>query len=65
MEEDERVGNVACKGEMRNSYKIVVGEPERTKYFGRFRFIWEDNTNMQIGYEGGNSIKLIQNMIKW
>jgi hypothetical protein len=60
MEEDERAGNVACKEEMRNLYKIAVGET-----FGRFRYIWEDNTKMQLGYEGGNSIKLVQNMVRW
>lgn len=36
MEEHERAGNVACKGEMRNSYKIAVGEPEGMKPSGRF-----------------------------
>jgi hypothetical protein len=39
---------------MINSYKIAVEEPEGMKPFGRFRYIWKDNTKMQIRYEGRN-----------
>jgi hypothetical protein len=30
-------------GDMRNAYKIFVGEPERKRLLGRFRHRWEDN----------------------
>jgi hypothetical protein len=29
--EDKKVGHVACTGEVRNSYKIVVNKPKRKK----------------------------------
>jgi hypothetical protein len=63
MEEDERSWNIAYKEEMRNSYKLAVGEPERMKPFVRFRYIWEDSIKMEIEYEGRNSFKLVWNMV--
>jgi hypothetical protein len=37
------VGHVACMGENRNPYKIVVGKPEGKIPLGRPRHGWEDN----------------------
>jgi hypothetical protein len=34
---------VACKGERRNAYSILVGKPERMRQLGRRRRRWEDN----------------------
>jgi hypothetical protein len=31
------VGNVACIGEVRNTYKILIGRPEGKRWFVRFR----------------------------
>jgi len=31
----EWVGQVACMGEMRNAYKILVGKPEGKRLLGR------------------------------
>jgi hypothetical protein len=39
-------GNIAGIGEMRNSYKILVGKPEGTGQHGRPRRRWEDNIIM-------------------
>jgi hypothetical protein len=34
-------GHVACMGEMRNAYKILVGKSEQKRPFGRSRSIWK------------------------
>jgi len=47
--------HVACMGEMRNAYEILVGKPERKRPLGRSRRGWEDNIRMdlrEIGWEG-------------
>jgi hypothetical protein len=33
-------------GEMRNAHKVLVGKPERQRPFGRYRSIWENNTEL-------------------
>jgi hypothetical protein len=35
--EDEMGGYVACRGDMRNAYKILVGKLERWRQLGRPR----------------------------
>jgi hypothetical protein len=35
--------HVACMGEMRNAYNILVGKPERKRLLGRPTRKWEDN----------------------
>jgi hypothetical protein len=43
-------GHVACIGEMRNAYKILVGRPEGKRLLGRLRSRWEDNiTVVRLG----------------
>jgi len=37
-------GNVTCKREMRNVYKILVGKPEGKRPLRRYRHRQEDNT---------------------
>jgi hypothetical protein len=34
---------VACMGEMRNAYKVLVTKPEGEKLLGRHSHAWEDN----------------------
>jgi hypothetical protein len=34
--------------EMRNAYKILVGEPEGQRSLGRPRHKWEDNIKMNL-----------------
>jgi hypothetical protein len=41
-------------GEIRNAYKILVGQPERKRRHGRPKHRWEDNIRMdlkKIGWE--------------
>jgi hypothetical protein len=40
--------HVACMREMRNAYKIVVGNPEEKRLLGRPRHTWEDNIKMDL-----------------
>jgi hypothetical protein len=42
------VGHVARIGEMRNTYKISVGKPERNRPIGRSKRRWEDNIRMDL-----------------
>jgi hypothetical protein len=41
-------GHVACKGEGRGAYKILVGRPEGRRPLGRPRRRWEDNIKMDL-----------------
>jgi hypothetical protein len=40
--------HVACLGEMRNSYSILVGKPERKRIVERPSHRWEDNIRMDL-----------------
>jgi hypothetical protein len=42
------VGHVACMGEVRGAYKILVGRPEGRRPLGRPRHRWEDNIKMDL-----------------
>jgi hypothetical protein len=46
------VGNVACSGEKRNPYKILVGKPEFKIQLGRPRCRWEDNIRIDLRGRG-------------
>jgi len=39
-------GNVACMGERRGVYRVLVGRPEGKRPLGRPRFRWEDKIKM-------------------
>jgi hypothetical protein len=41
-------GAYRAHGEMRNVYKIFIGEPEGKKPFGRTNRRWEDNIKMDL-----------------
>jgi hypothetical protein len=41
-------GHVACMGEKRNAYRILVGKPEGKRPLGRPRCRWEDNIRMDL-----------------
>jgi hypothetical protein len=48
-------------GEIRNSYKILVGKPDRKRSSGRSNHKWEDNIRMdlrEVGWEGVDWIYL-------
>ncbi|KAJ4443652.1 hypothetical protein ANN_05327 [Periplaneta americana] len=56
-------GHVACMGESRNAYKVLVGRPEGKRPLGRPRRRWEDNIKMdlrEVGYDDGDWINLAQ-----
>jgi PAS domain-containing protein len=42
------VGHVACMGEVRDAYNILVQRPEGRRPLGRPRCRWEDNIKMDL-----------------
>jgi hypothetical protein len=44
----EIAGNVLCRWEKRNAYRILVGKPEGKIPLGRLRHRWEDNIEMDL-----------------
>jgi hypothetical protein len=62
------VGHVACMGEIRNAYNILVGKPEGKKPHGRHRHKWEYNVRMglrEIVWEGMDWMHLAQDRDQW
>jgi hypothetical protein len=56
-------GHVACRGEGRGVYRILVGRPQGKRPLGRPRRRWNDNIKMdlrEIGIDGVNWIQLAQ-----
>jgi len=43
-----RAGHIACMGQMRNVYKILVRKPKWNRTLGRLRRRWEDNIRMDL-----------------
>jgi hypothetical protein len=61
-------GHVACKGEGRGVYNVLVGKPEGKIPLGRPRHRWEGNIKMdlrEIGIDGANWIRLAQDRVRW
>jgi hypothetical protein len=55
-------------GEIRNSYKILVGKPEEERRLGRPRRRWDDNIRMdlkEIGWECVDWMRLTQDREQW
>jgi hypothetical protein len=51
------VGHVACMGEGRGIYRVLVGKPQGKRPLGRPRSRWEDNIKLdlrEIGIDGTN-----------
>jgi hypothetical protein len=42
------VGHVACMGDGRDAYRVLMGRPEGKRPLGRPRFRWEDNIKMDL-----------------
>jgi hypothetical protein len=59
--------HIACLGDMRNVYKISVGEAERKELLSRTRRGLEDGVWIlkELGCEGMDSIHLAQDMDQW
>jgi hypothetical protein len=61
-------GHVACMGEGRGVYGVLVGRPEGKRPLGRPRHSWEYNIKMdlrEIGIDGVNWIQLAQDRVRW
>jgi hypothetical protein len=61
-------GYVACMGEGRGVYRVLVVRPEGKRPLGRPRCRWEDNIKMglmEIGIDGVNWIQLAQDRVQW
>ena len=58
------VGHVACMGEGRGVYRVLVGKPEGKRTLGRPRHRWDDNIKMdlqEVGCGGMDWIDVAQN----
>ncbi|KAJ4438068.1 hypothetical protein ANN_14007 [Periplaneta americana] len=61
-------GHVACMGESKNIYRVLVGRLEGIRPLGRPRRRWEDNIKMdlrELGYDGRVWINLAQDRDQW
>jgi hypothetical protein len=61
-------GHVACTGEGRGVYWVLIGRPEGKRPLGRPRRRWEYNIKLdlsEIGIDGANWIQLAHDGIQW
>jgi hypothetical protein len=61
-------GHLACTGEMRNAYNILVEKPERKRPIRRPRHRWQNNIGMdlrEIGWEGVEWMHMAQDRHQW
>jgi hypothetical protein len=61
-------GHVACMGEKRKAYRLLVGKPEGKRPLGRPRHRWVDNTRMDLGEVGWSDVDwsgLAQDRNRW
>jgi hypothetical protein len=61
-------GQVACMGDSKGVYWVLVGKPEGKKPLGRPRHRWKDNINMdlqEVGCGGMEWIDLAQDSDRW
>ena len=61
-------GHVACMGEGRGVYRVLVGKPEGKRPLGRPRRRWEDNIKMDLQEVGGCCVDwkgLAQDRDRW
>jgi hypothetical protein len=52
-------GHVACMGEVRSAYNILVGKPEGRRPLGRPRHRWEDNIKLDLREVGFGDVDWI------
>ncbi|KAJ4433310.1 hypothetical protein ANN_15569 [Periplaneta americana] len=51
-------GHVACIGESRNAYRVLIGRPEGKRPLGRPRCRWEDNIKMDLREDAVSTTRL-------
>ena len=62
------MGHVARMGDRRGVYRVLVGNPEGQRPFGRPRRRWEDNIKMdlqEVGCGGMDWIQLAEDRDRW
>jgi hypothetical protein len=59
--------HVACMGEGRGVYRVLIGRLKGKRLVGRPRCRWEDNIelDLRIGTDGENWIHLVQDRVQW
>jgi hypothetical protein len=57
-------GQVACLGECRGVYRVLVGKSEGKRILGRLRLRVEDNVQ-ELGCEVMELIELVQDRDRW
>jgi len=61
-------GHVACVGDRRGVFRVLVGKPEGKRPLGRPRHRWEDNIKIdlqEVGCGGMDWIELAQDRVRW
>ena len=61
-------GHVACMGEGRGMYRVLVGKPEEKRPLGRPRHRWEDDIKMdlqEVGCGGIDWIEVAKDRDRW
>jgi len=61
-------GHVACMGDRRGVFRVLVGKPEGRRPLGRPRHRWEDNIKIdlqEVGCEDMDWIQLAQDRDRW
>jgi hypothetical protein len=61
-------GHVACMGEGRGVYRVLVGRPAGRRPLGRPRQRWADNMTMdlqEVGWGGMDWIDMAQHRDRW
>ena len=53
-------GHVACIGEGRGVFQVLVGKPEGMRPLGRFRHRWKDNIQMELQEMGCGGMDWIE-----
>jgi hypothetical protein len=62
------MGRACSTNEKRNTYRLLVGKPERKRPLGRPRRCWVDNIKMDLretGWGGMDWIELAQDRDQW
>ena len=62
------VGHIACMGERRGVYRVLVRKPEGKRPLGRPRYRWEDNIMMdlqEVGWVSMDWIDVAQDRYRW